>query len=119
MDETARRLKHADLLYDYIKFHLGLYIATPPVLAIVAGALGVATKTSFQHGMMTLVAIYFVAGVNASWTVASRINTIWQDSELWLSFGELAQAPGRRFIHHYLYWLGLVAGLLGMSGISF
>ena len=117
MDETATKLKHADLLYDYIKFHLGLYIATPPVLAIVATALGVATSPSFQHGMIGLVVIYFIAGVHASWTVASRINSRWKTSAMWLEFGSAAHSLPRRILHHYLYWAGLLLGLLGIAGV--
>jgi hypothetical protein len=30
------RLEQFKLVYDYIKFHIGLYLATPPVFAIVA-----------------------------------------------------------------------------------
>ena len=36
MDDEQLKVKHSDVTYDYIKFHLGLYIATPPVIAIVA-----------------------------------------------------------------------------------
>jgi hypothetical protein len=117
MDESAHKLKHADLLYDYIKFHLGLYIATPPLLAVVASGLGVADKASFRHGMLCLVAICFIAGVHASWTVASRINTKWESADLWLNFGNSAGSWPRRLVHHYLYWLGLLLGLLGMAGL--
>jgi hypothetical protein len=105
------------LLYDYIKYHLGLYIATPPVLAVVARALNVTDTPSFQHGMVGLVVIYFIAGIHASWTVASRINSKWENADVWLSFGSAAHSGLRRFIHHYLYWLGLGLGLLGMAGV--
>src|SRR4051794_18797785 len=79
MDERASNLKHSDLLYDYIKFHLGLYIATPPVLAIVGTALGVSGNRYFQIGMIGLIAVYFVAGVHASLSLANVINVSWQD----------------------------------------
>jgi hypothetical protein len=31
-EEVKVRLEQFKLVYDYIKFHMGLYIATPPVL---------------------------------------------------------------------------------------
>ena len=114
MDQTALDFKHSDVLYDYIKFHLGLYIATPPLLAIVATALEVATNPYFQKGMIGLIAVYFVAGVNASWTIATYVNVNWTETKTWESFGKVASSGTRRFFHHYLYWIGLILGLSGM-----
>jgi hypothetical protein len=111
MSPDERNLKHSDVLYDYIKFHLGLYIATPPVLAIVASSLGVADKPVFQKGMIALAAIYFIAGVHASWTIATYVNVAWETDQNWADFGKQAGSCLRRFIHHYLYWIGLVFGL--------
>ena len=108
-------LKHSDLLYDYIKFHLGLYVATPPLLAIVATALGVETTPAFQKGMVALLVMYLVAGAHASWTIARHINTNWSGDTTWIRFGQTAQSFARRSIHHYLYWVGLVFGLCGMG----
>ena len=115
MDEQALNLKHSDLLYDYIKFHLGLYIATPPVLAIVATALGVSASPYFRRGMIGLIAVYFVAGVHASLTIANHINVSWKDDHYWSQFAKTADSPLRRFMHHYLYWIGLILGLGGIA----
>jgi hypothetical protein len=114
MDENERNLKHSDLLYDYIKFHLGLYIATPAVLAIVANALGIAIDPYFQKGMIGLIAVYFLAGVHASWTIGTRINVNWETDQNWAEFGKKAGSRVRRFMHHYLYWIGLILGLGGI-----
>jgi hypothetical protein len=111
MTPNERDLKHSDVLYDYIKFHLGLYIATPPVLAIVATALGVANTAVFQKGMIALAAIYFLAGVHASWTIATYVNVGWETDQNWSDFGRQAGSSLRRLIHHYLYWIGLIFGL--------
>jgi len=117
MDDTAQRVKHADLLYDYIKFHLGLYIATPPVLAVVATGLGVEKSPSFRHGMIGLVVIFFIAGIYASWIIASRVNASWTSVEDWAKFSAVAHSCWRRFFNHYLYWIGLSLGLVGMTGL--
>ena len=111
MNDNERAVKHSDLLYDYIKFHLGLYIATPPVLAIVATALGVGENTNFRNGMFVLMAVYFFAGLHASWTIASHINVQWDSDSNWTDFGKEAKSGVRRLIHHYLYWVGLLFGL--------
>ena len=112
MNNHERALKHSDLLYDYIKFHLGLYIATPPVLAIVALALEVQSHPTFQKGMIGLLLAYFVAGTHASWTIARHINTNWEADSNWIEFGKKAESRVRRSIHHHLYWLGLIVGPL-------
>ena len=119
MDPVTLKLKHSDLLYDYIKFHLNLYIATPPVLAIVALALGVTAHRYFQGAMVCLVAVYFIAGVSAALTLADHINVDWSDEKKWAELGMKASAPLRRFLHHYLYWAGLSVALGGMLEACF
>jgi type III secretory pathway component EscR len=114
MSPNERELKHSDLLYDYIKFHLNLYIATPTVLAIIAAALGIAAHPDFQRGLACLIVVYFVAGIHASWTIASHINVDWNDDQKWASFGNKASSGWRRFVHHYLYWAGLAVAMGGM-----
>jgi hypothetical protein len=114
MDETARDMKHSDLLYDYIKFHLGLYLATPTVLAVIATALDVTKHDYFKAGMIGLIGIYFLAGIHASWTVARHINVEWSTDETWRRFGKTAGVLRRRLVHHYLYWFGLICGLGGI-----
>ena len=112
--EHASRLKHSDLLYDYIKFHLGLYLATPAALVVIGNALHVTDNSCFRVCILGLMAIYALAGAHASWTVASFVNVRWDDDHAWVSFGHLATSPIRRFIHHYLYWIGLAVGLVGI-----
>jgi hypothetical protein len=114
MDEDERNLKHSDLLYDYIKFHFGLYVATPAVLVIVATALGIEKNPYFQKGMIGLIAVFFLAGVHASWTIATYINVNWKTDQNWAEFGKKAGSCARRFMHHYLYWIGLIFGLGGI-----
>jgi hypothetical protein len=114
MDAIAVKLKHSDVLYDYIKFHLGLYLATPPVLAIVALALEVSKHAYFQKGMVCLVGFYFVAGTSAALTLASHVNVDWASETKWVELGAKASSGWRRFLHHYLYWAGLLAAVGGM-----
>lgn len=114
MDQNAVELKHSDLLYDYIKFHLGLYLATPTVLAIIATTLDVTRKPYFQAGMIGLIAIYFLAGVYASWTIAKHVNVNWESDQTWRQFGKTAGLLSRRVVHHHLYWFGLICGLGGI-----
>jgi hypothetical protein len=106
--------KHSELLYDYIKFHLGLYIATPPVIAILAEAMDVKPTVSFQIGMTGMILAYLLAGAHASWFVAKHINRKWKTENDWISLANAAPTCWRRFVHHYLYWLGLAFGLAGM-----
>lgn len=111
MDTKDLAQKHSDLLYDYIKFHLELYVATPPVLAIVATGLGVNDDKWFQRGMILMLVVYFIAAAHACRTIAGRINIRWESEADWAKFGEQAHSRGRRIMHHHLYWAGLVACL--------
>jgi hypothetical protein len=46
------------LVYDYIKFHVGLYLATPAVLAVIADGLGVKKSPYFVAGLGAAIAAY-------------------------------------------------------------
>jgi hypothetical protein len=53
------------LVYDYIKFHLGLYLATPPVFAIIAESFEVKELPLFQIGLGLMILTYAVSGASA------------------------------------------------------
>ncbi|MBB4373495.1 hypothetical protein GGD63_006318 [Bradyrhizobium sp. cir1] len=108
-------LDHFKLLCDYIKFHLGLYLATPPVFAVIAKALGqkVIASPYFLSGFAVLVGLCFVSGVCASWFMGRHLNRSWETGES-VDWDADASNLRRRFLHHYLYWFGLVAALAGL-----
>ncbi len=114
MSKAAIEWKHADLLYDYIKFHLGLYIATPPAFVIIAEGLGVSTSVPFLICMVILVITYFISGAAAGCLIARFINKKWNSDRKWRTFAHAAHSSRRRYIQHWLYWIGIVVGVLGV-----
>jgi len=113
-DYKADQLEQFKLIYDYIKFHIGLYLATPPVIAIMAEPFDVQRSVCFKIGMGAMILIYFVSGIDAGLFMGRHINSPWEDGFL-KEFNNEAFSGRRRFMHHYLYWIGLVAGLLGLG----
>ena len=57
----ADRRDQLKLIYDYIKFHIGLYIGTPAAMSIIADGLGVKTSRYFTAGLLVAITIYIVA----------------------------------------------------------
>ena len=109
-DERRDQFK---LIYDYIKFHIGLYLASPAAIALMADAFGVKTDWWFKAGLSAMIIVYLTAGIHAGLFMAQHINDPWQDN--YLRDIEIAVfSPLRRFMHHSLYWLGLASGLLGL-----
>ncbi len=106
-------LEHFKLLCDYIKFHIGLYVATPAVFAVIAKSLSVDGARSFLTGLTVLVALCFISGLHASWFMASRLNRSWQSGPS-VDWEADAANPRRRFMQHYLFWFGLLAALAGL-----
>jgi hypothetical protein len=102
------------LVYDYIKFHLGLYLATPPVFAIIVEAFGVKEIILFQIGLVGMIVIYVLSGVHASLFMGRFINTQWTAATL-EEFDRVAYTRSRRRWHHTLYWVGLAIGVLFLS----
>jgi hypothetical protein len=101
------------LVYDYIKFHLGMYIATPPVIALLAEPFGVKESTCFKVCLGLMVAVYIVSGAHAGLFMGRFINEPW-DENILAEFDERAFTDRRRFMHHTLYWIGLGVGILGV-----
>ncbi len=107
------RTQQLQLIYDYIKFHIGLYIATPPVLLILAQGLGVEDSLLFKAGMFDMVILYLFSGIHAGWFMGVHINRRWM-SDFLEEFEQCAFSPVRRFLHHWFYWAGLIVGLTGL-----
>jgi hypothetical protein len=99
------------LVYDYIKFHLGLYLATPPVFAIIAESFRVTELILFQIGLVGMIVIYVLSGAHAGLFMGRFINTQWTTGTL-EEFNRVAYTRSRRLWHHTLYWVGLAIGLL-------
>jgi hypothetical protein len=107
------RFEQFKLVYDYIKFHIGLYLATPPVFAVVAEAFEVNTRLAFRIGLGAMIVVYLVSGRDAGLFMGKYINVRWTDNFLTEVEKEL-YSPHRRYMHHTLYWIGLACGLLGL-----
>ena len=99
------------LVYDYIKFHLGLYLATPPVFVIIAESFEVKPLILFQIGLVGMIVIYGLSGAHAGLFMGRYINTPWTEKTL-SEFNAEAYTPRRRNWHHTTYWVGLAIGVL-------
>lgn len=110
-----RRQSQLVLVSEYIKFHIGLYVATPPVLAVVAEGLAVNQSFFAVLGISAMITIYLGAGASAALFMGEFVNKPWGPDDRRLEKLEL-QAFGlrRRIVQHWLYWLGLILGVLGI-----
>jgi hypothetical protein len=106
-------LDHFKLLCDYIKFHIGLYVATPPIFAVVANALSVASSRYFLGGWSIMVALCFISGLHASWFMGTHLNRSWNEGAD-VDWEKDATDVNRRIMQHYLYWIGVVAAFAGL-----
>lgn len=111
--DNSVRLEQLKMIYDYIKFHIGLYIGTPPVLVILAQGLGVERKPPFVAGIFDMVFLYLIAGMQAGWFMGNHVNRRWS-SDFLNEFEASAFEPRRSFWHHWIYWSGLIVGLSGI-----
>jgi cytochrome b561 len=102
------------LVYDYIKFHLGLYLATPPVFVIVAEAFEVNTTRLFQVGLVAMIVVFGLSGAHAGLFMGKFVNTKWND-QTQAEFDRVAYAASRRNWHHTLYWVGLGIGIVFLA----
>jgi flagellar biosynthesis protein FliP len=71
------------------------------------------TDPHFAWGIALMLFLYIVAGTHAGWFMGATINTRWESDSL-EEFNERAFDPIRRFMHHWMYWAGVVVGLFGI-----
>jgi hypothetical protein len=114
--KDSNRLDQFKLVYDYIKFHLALYLATPPVMIIIADSLSVKASPWFRGGLMLMIIVSIISGIHASLFMARFINRPWQENFL-TEMEKHAFGGFRRFMDHVLYWVGIAIGL-GSIGIA-
>jgi hypothetical protein len=110
---TDRELDQLKAVSEYIKFHIGLYLATPAALAVLAEGLKVQNSWWCIGGIALMVIFYLVSGVSAAWFMGKFINIPWNDKRL-DDIKAMAFSRRRRILQHWLYWAGLVVGLGGL-----
>lgn len=108
-----RDLQQLTLVSEYIKFHIGLYLATPPVTVIVAQGLKVETSPFFVAGVVLMVLVFSISGVSAGRFMGDYVNVQWTDARL-TALQARAFSRRRRVLHHWLYWIGLAIGFGGV-----
>src|SRR5829696_4588826 len=113
---TEEDLEQLKLVSDYIKFHMGLYLATPPVLVILAEGLGVTNSGWWVGSLLLMILVYAVSGAHAGLFMGKFINHPWrrEPEQLKSIRDAAAYTKCRRFFHHWLYWGGLAIGLTGL-----
>jgi hypothetical protein len=109
-EEKRDQLK---LVYDYIKFHIGLYIATPAALSVIADGFDVKRFTCFISFLFLSIVLFIIAGAHAGLFMFRHVINPWQDDYLEY-FRSEAFSDKRIFYHHKIYWYGLSFGLAGI-----
>jgi F0F1-type ATP synthase membrane subunit c/vacuolar-type H+-ATPase subunit K len=102
------------LIYDYVKFHIQLYLATPAVLVLVADGFGVKGDPIFFAALVAALACFVSAGISAGLFMGTHVNVKWGDAYL-KTFADGAFKWQRRAAHHWVYWAGLGVGLVGIG----
>jgi hypothetical protein len=110
---TDRELEQLKLVCEYIKFHIGLYLATPPVIVLLAQGFKVNDSRWFIGFSALMISAYLVSGISAGWFMGEYVNRPWDDDRL-RAFSAEAYSRRRRILHHWLYWVGLGLGFIGI-----
>ena len=104
------KLEQIRIVYDYIKFHIGLYLATPPVLWMVADAVGVEGNKLFFWAFMIMIVLFIVSGSHVSFFMTRNVLREWEEGYLEKLGGQFF-SKRRLFIQHGLYWIGIIPPL--------
>lgn len=110
----AERREQMKIVYDHIKFDIGLYIGTPAALAVVADGLQVKQSVIFASGLILCIAVFLFAGLNAMQFMTKHFLGRWYPGYL-ERFEAEAFSSKRMFLHHQMYWVGISFGLTGLT----
>jgi hypothetical protein len=102
--DDSKKLDQLKLVYDYIKFHI----------VIIGDAFSVRGSIAFRSGLIIMITLYCISGISASLFMSHYVNYPW-DTAFLSRFEIDAFSRKRRFLHHTLYWVGIVVGLLGIA----
>jgi len=108
LKEDSEKRDQFKLVYDYMRLHLQLYVATPPVFALLAKNLDVAS-TGVAWATGTMSGFYIIAGGDAAWRIGKCINEPWRGRAYLDVLQHHAFSRRRKFLNHTFYWLGLIA----------
>ena len=81
LDDATRR-DQLKLVYDYIKFHIGLYIGTPAVIGLLGNTFKLLDREWFQWGLMVMICLYIITGAHAAWFMGKHVNVKWTGNYL-------------------------------------
>ena len=88
-------------------------MASPAAIGLLGNVFGIVPKPAFKYGLLGMMGMYLIAGAHAGLFMGKHVNKAW-DKDFLTKFEEAAFKPLRKFIHHWLYWLGLLSGLGGL-----
>lgn len=127
--ENAAKAKSLEMLYDYTKFHIGVYLTLTTAYIALAkitikypgteGEVSLSIDTTF----MTIAVLAFIlAGASAGIIVSSITQQVGGSSVEFLKTrigpwkGELIHLEGRTwtFIEHTSFWIGLIAAVVSI-----
>jgi hypothetical protein len=113
-DQGSQELEQLKIISEYIKFHIGLYLATPPVFVVLAEGLKVNCSMPWLVGLGIMLVFYTVSGISAGLFMGRFINHRWNQEFPLAEIARQAFSRRRRLLHHWFYWLGLLAGMVGL-----
>jgi hypothetical protein len=108
------QLDQLKLLYDYIKFHIGLYVVTPPIVTKMAESLSVLSNGWTQLGLLFLLLTCVGSGALGGWFMTEFVNVDWSDAGRTELIKKLAFARWRRWGTHLPYYVGLAVSAIGI-----
>lgn len=111
---TIDELDHLKQVCEYIKFHIGLYLATPSVIVLLADGLNITKSAWFGRSIGLMILIFLVSGISAGSFMGTYVNQPLRDDEMRRQFYNEAYSLRRRILQHWLYWFGLTVGFAGL-----
>ena len=115
--ESRRGLDQLDLLFDYAKFDIGLYITVGTIFAAALAFEPAVFK--FHRGFLSLAAGFIGLAGMAAGIIASRCAHVTRPSELWAAkFGPFRwsclEGKTWTYVQHFCFAIALIAAVLSV-----
>jgi hypothetical protein len=121
---STKQIEQLKLIYDYAKFHIGLYAT------VSAALIGVTTfnenlKKNYMGWLLAVLGCFLAAGIGGGLVAGHVVYSRWDNplvKELLKGYFTPTLSSPRAwnrykwftFIEHYAFWLGLLLGIIGL-----
>jgi MFS family permease len=121
---TDNKIEQLKQIYDYAKFHIGLYATVSTALIAIMSFVSNEAKARYRNYFIAVLICFLMAGIGGGLVASHIAYTDWSSpaaSDMFAGFTtgtfENWHWSGYKMasvVEHYFFWLGIIIGVIGL-----